>query len=105
MAWAEFVLDFNQKFFNLMSMSAQQSEFLNLKQCSMTVAAVVKKFDQFTRLCPYLVPIEEQRTKRMLEIFRPNIALTIESEGDQPTTMVDCFERAYRAKHLLNQLK
>ena len=41
----------------------------------------------------------------MLEMFPPNISLTIESGGDQPTTTTDCVERAYMDKHRLNQLK
>lgn len=44
----------------------------------------------------------------MLEMFRPDIALAIESGGDQPTTTItttNCIERAFRAEHHLNQLK
>lgn len=70
----------------------------------MTVVATVKKFE-LARLCPYLVPMKEQRVKRMLEMFRPNIALAIESGGDQPKTTTDCIERAFRVEHCLNQLK
>ncbi|KAL5559193.1 hypothetical protein UlMin_035404 [Ulmus minor] len=105
MTWAEFVEEFNRKFFNPTAMSAQEAEFLTLKQDGMTVAATVKKFEQLARLCPYLVPTEEQRVKRMLEVFRPDISLAIESSGGQPATTVDCIEKAYRAEHRLNQLK
>ena len=48
----------------------------------MMVAEVVKKFERLAKLCHYLVPTEEQRIKRMLEMFRPNIALAIESGED-----------------------
>ena len=41
----------------------------------------------------------------MLEMFQPDISLAIESGGDQPTTITDCIEHAYRAEHCLNQLK
>ena len=105
MTWAEFVEEFNRKFFNPTAMSAQQTEFLALKQDGMTVAAAVKKFEQLARLCPYLVPTEDQRVRRMLEMFRPDISLAIESGGGQPATTVDCIEKAYRAEHRLNQLK
>ncbi|KAL5557083.1 hypothetical protein UlMin_039319 [Ulmus minor] len=105
MTWAEFVEEFNRKFFNPTAMSVQQMEFLTLKQDGMTVAATVKKFEQLARLCPYLVPTEEQRVKRMLEVFRPDISLAIESGGGQPATTADCIEKAYRAEHRLNQLR
>ena len=102
MTWAEFIEEFNQKFFNLTAMSTQQTEFLNFKQDGLKVATAVKKFEQLARLCPYLVPTEEQRTKRMLEMFQPDIALAIESAGDQPTTTTDCIERAFREEYRLN---
>ncbi|KAL5578787.1 hypothetical protein UlMin_011229 [Ulmus minor] len=66
------------KFFNPTALSAQQTEFLNFKQENMTVANAVRKFERLAKLCPYLVPTEEQRVKRMLEMLRPDISL---SEG------------------------
>ena len=69
MLWADFVYEFNKKFFNPIALSAQQTEFLNFKQDNMTVAEAVKKFERLVKLCPYLVPTEEQRTKKMLEMF------------------------------------
>ena len=41
----------------------------------------------------------------MLEMFRPDISLSVEGGSDPPTTTTDCVERAYRAEHRLNQLK
>ncbi|KAL5560395.1 hypothetical protein UlMin_036606 [Ulmus minor] len=76
MSWADFVFEFNKK-----------------------------KFECLAKLCPYLVPTEEQRVKRMLEMFRPDISLSVEGGSDPPTTTTDCVERAYRAEHRLNQLK
>ena len=105
MSWEDFVYTFNKKFFNSMALSAQQTEFLNFKHDNMTVAEAVRKFERLSKLCPYLVPTEEQWVKRMLEMFRPDISLIIESGGDQPTITTNCVERAYRAKHRLNQLK
>ena len=49
--------------------------------------------------------MEEKRVRRILDILRPDITLTIESGGDQPTTTTDCVEHAYRAEQCLNQLK
>ncbi|KAL5550718.1 hypothetical protein UlMin_000894 [Ulmus minor] len=105
MSWADFVYEFNKKFFNPTALSAQQTEFLNFKQENMTVADAVRQFERLAKLCPYLVPTEEQRVKRMLEMFRPDISLSVEGGSDPPTTTTDCVERAYRAEHRLNQLK
>ncbi|KAL5573275.1 hypothetical protein UlMin_022872 [Ulmus minor] len=105
MTWADFVYEFNKNFFNLTALSAQLTEFLNFKQDNLTVAEVVRKFERLAKLCPYLVPTEEQWAKRMLEMFRPDISLSVEGGGDPPTTTTDCVERAYRDEHRLNQLK
>ena len=58
MSWNDFVVEFNTKFFNMRAMNAQQRDFNNLKQGSMTVTEAVTKFNQLARLCPHLVPTE-----------------------------------------------
>ncbi|KAL5565101.1 hypothetical protein UlMin_028265 [Ulmus minor] len=83
----------------------RETEFLNFKQENMIVADAVRKFERLAKLCPYLVPTEEHRVKRMLEMFRPDISLSVEGGSDPPTTTTDCVEHAYRAEHRLNQLK
>ena len=95
MTWANFVYEFNKKFFNPTALSAQQTEFLNFKQDNMTVAEAVRKFERLAKLCPYLIPTEEQQVKWMLEMFRPDISLSIEGGGDPPTTTTNCVERTY----------
>ncbi|KAL5577633.1 hypothetical protein UlMin_019332 [Ulmus minor] len=105
MTWEDFKAEFNRKFYNPIAMQEQQTEFLTLKQGKMTVAEAVRKFEQLARLCPYLIPTEEQRTRRMLDMFRPKISLALESGGVPPTTVADCVERAYRAEHRLMQVR
>ena len=70
----DFKTEFNRKFYNPTAMSAQQIKFLN-QQGNMTVAEAVKKFEQLARLYLYLVLTKEQRTQRMLEMFKPEISL------------------------------
>ena len=41
----------------------------------------------------------------MLEMFRPDITLAIESRGVQPITTTYCVERAFKAEPCVNQLK
>ena len=62
--------------------SAQRTEFLTLQQGEMTVVEAIRKFEWLPKLCPYLVSTEEQRTKWMLEMFRLDITLAIESVGN-----------------------
>ena len=95
MTWEDFKTKFNRMFYNPTAISGQQTKFLNLKQGNMTVAKVVKKFEQLAKPCTYLVLTEEQRARRMLEMFKPEISLAIQSASGQPTTTTKCIERAY----------
>ena len=104
MTWVEFVIEFNQKYFNPEYMRTQQTEFLNLKQEQMTVTEAVRKFERLERLCPFLKLGEGERIRRMLEMFRPDIAIFVET-CRQPATVTECYERALRAEFRLNQMK
>ncbi|KAL5575507.1 hypothetical protein UlMin_017206 [Ulmus minor] len=101
----EFVREFNQKYYNQAAMRAKQKEFLNLKQGNMTVIEAVTKFEQLARLCPSLVATEEERTRKMMDMFFPDIALAIESGGSPPVSVEECVERALRVEYRLAQLK
>ena len=48
MTWAEFIREFNKKYYNSAILRAQQDEFLNLKHGTMTVIEVVNKFEQLS---------------------------------------------------------
>ncbi|KAL5540899.1 hypothetical protein UlMin_043291 [Ulmus minor] len=71
MTWADFVSEFNQKYYNSAILRAQQDEFMNLKQGSMTVIEAVNKFEQLSRVCPHMLRTEEDRLKRMMDIAPP----------------------------------
>ena len=105
MSWNDFVVEFNTKFFNMRVMNAQQRDFNTLKQGSMTVTEAVTKFNQLARLCPHLVPTEEERVRRMMEMFKPELSMTIDSKNQPPVTVADCVERSMRAEYRLAQVK
>ncbi|KAL5546726.1 hypothetical protein UlMin_006413 [Ulmus minor] len=60
MSWAEFVREFKQKYYNSAILRAQQDEFMNLKQGSMTVIEAVNKFEHLSRL---MAQVKEERNK------------------------------------------
>ncbi|KAL5583320.1 hypothetical protein UlMin_015762 [Ulmus minor] len=105
MSWNDFVGEFNHKYYNPTALRAQQNEFLNLKQGSMTVMEAVRKFEQLARLCPFLANTEEERLRRMMDMFCPDIALAIESGGGPPTTVADCVDRAIWVEYRLEKLR
>ena len=99
MTWADFVREFNQKYYNFAILRAQRDEFLNLKQGTMIIIEAVNKFKQLSRLCPFMVRTEQERLRRMMDMFRPDIALAIESDGSQPNTVAKCVERVVRIEY------
>nr|GMN19706.1 hypothetical protein TIFTF001_048653 [Ficus carica] len=74
MSWQDFVAEFRTMYYNREVLAVQQDEFANLKQGTMTVMEAVKKFEQLARLCPELVPNETEKVRRMLKMFRTDIA-------------------------------
>ena len=105
MSWDDFIEEFISKYFNMCAMNTQQKEFTELKQGTMTVTVAVRKFNQLARLCPHLVPTESERVRRMMGMFRPELALAIDSGSHPPSTVADCLERAMRAEYHLVQVK
>ena len=71
----------------------------------MTISKAMDKFNRLARLCPDMVKTEEDRVRRMMEMFRPELALNIDSGSSPPTTVADCLSRAIRAEYRLNQVK
>lgn len=71
----------------------------------MAVSETVTKFIQLVRLCPSLVPKEEERVKRLMDVLRLEIALAIDNVSKSPTTMVDCIARAIRTKYRQAHMK
>ena len=67
----------------------------------MTVIEAIKKFERLERLCLFLKLDEEERIRKMLEMFHPDITIFVET-GGQHTTVAKFIERALRAKFMLN---
>ncbi|GMN75112.1 hypothetical protein TIFTF001_052565 [Ficus carica] len=86
-------------------MKAWQNEFNNIKQGSMSFTDVVHKFDQHARFYPHLVPIEDERIRRMLDMFCPKIAVVTDSGEQQPTTVAEYVRRALHAEYCLAKAK
>ena len=69
----------------------------------MSVTDAVCKFDQLAKLCPHLVPTEDERIRWMLYMFHPKIAIMIDSGEKPPTTVVEYLEKALHTKYRLAQ--
>ncbi|GMN74127.1 hypothetical protein TIFTF001_053119 [Ficus carica] len=91
MSWQDFVAEFRTMYYNREILAAQQDEFTSLKQGTMTVLEAVleavKKFEQLARLCPELVPNETEKVRRMMKMFRRDIAKQVNAGSSPPTLL------------------
>ena len=92
-------------YYNQEVLANQHDEFTNLQQGSMTVMEVVQRFDQLARLCPELVRTETERVRRLMRIFRTDIAVQVSAGNSPPITVSDCVSRALRAEYWINRDK
>ncbi|KAL5537990.1 hypothetical protein UlMin_046171 [Ulmus minor] len=79
-------------------------EFNNLQQGNLSVDEVVRQFDQLARFCPHLVSTDNDRTRRLISVFRPEIANTVDAGTSGPQSYADCIERAQRAEYHLSKV-
>ncbi|GMN66968.1 hypothetical protein TIFTF001_036032 [Ficus carica] len=92
-------------YYNREILAAQQNEFNSMRQGSMTVIEAVKKFEQLARLCPELIPNEIEKVRRMMKMFRADIAKQASVGSSPPTLVSDCISHAIRAEYWINHDK
>ncbi|GMN67655.1 hypothetical protein TIFTF001_036718 [Ficus carica] len=92
-------------YYNKEILAVQQDEFNNFKQGSMTVLEAAKKYEQLARLCSELVPNEIEKVKRMMKMFRTNIAKQVSADSSPPTLVSDCISRVIIAEYWINKDK
>ncbi|GMN66860.1 hypothetical protein TIFTF001_035922 [Ficus carica] len=105
MTWEDFVEEFKEKYFNTEITEAQQDEFNKFRQGNLSVAEAVKKFEQLARLCPHLISSERDKVRRMMRMFRSDLAVVISSGPHPPLTVAECVSRAIRAEYWVGQNK
>ncbi|GMN22346.1 hypothetical protein TIFTF001_048981 [Ficus carica] len=80
-------------------------EFNNFRQGNQSVTEAVKRFNQLARLCPHMVPNEQERLRRMIGMLIPEIAVIVDSGTAPSTITVECVKCALRAEYHLNKQK
>ncbi|GMN26151.1 hypothetical protein TIFTF001_049270 [Ficus carica] len=92
-------------YYNAEILAVQQDEFTSLQQGSMTVMEAVQKFEQLARMYPELVQTEKEKVRRMMKMFRTDIAKQVSAGDNLPTLVSDCASRAIRAEYWINRDK
>ncbi|KAL5563846.1 hypothetical protein UlMin_033593 [Ulmus minor] len=98
LTWNEFVVIFNEKYYNATVIAGKTNEFNTIQQGSLSVVEAVAKFEELARFCPILIPDENERIRRMILMFRPEIARFIEAGNGAPNTVGETIERALRGE-------
>ena len=71
----------------------------------MTVIDAIDRFNRLARLCPSMVANEENRVRRMMEMFKPELVFNIDSGSSPPTMAANYLSRAIRAEYHLGQVQ
>lgn len=94
MTWKDFLQEFNEYYFNMSVTRKYYNEFNNFRQGGLSVNEVVNQFNRLARLCPTMVPTEEEQLKRMIVMLIPEIALIVDNGITPPTTTAECVKGA-----------
>ena len=103
MTWEDFIQEFNEQYFDLSVTKEHYDEFNNFHQGNLSVTESIKRLNQLARLCPHMVPNEEERLKRMIGMMRPEIEVIVDGGTAPPTTTAEYVKCALHAKYHLNK--
>ncbi|KAL3617349.1 hypothetical protein CASFOL_038762 [Castilleja foliolosa] len=80
--WENFKTAMNDKYFPQSYTDQKESEFLHLKQGSMTVTEYERKFNELSRFASHLVNTDARRSARFQRGLQPDIARILASHVD-----------------------
>ncbi|KAL5562781.1 hypothetical protein UlMin_032528 [Ulmus minor] len=66
LTWNEFVVIFNEKYYNATVIAGKTNEFNTIQQGSLSIVEAVAKFEELARFFPILIPDEKERIRRMI---------------------------------------
>ena len=101
--WANFFLEFEDKFIPKVERERREDEFRNLKQGSLTVEQYEIKFSRLSKYAPKLVDTEESRIRCFWLGLDLDIQRTLVSTKYE--TYADLVEYAQRAETVLGKVK
>ncbi|XP_028126742.1 uncharacterized protein LOC114323362 [Camellia sinensis] len=94
--WAKFLEVFYEKYFPESLREQKASEFLHLRQGTMSVTEYESKFTQLTRFAPYVIPTEAQKVRK----FEAGLEAEIKDRLEvlKLPTYAEVVDRAYIAE-------
>ncbi|XP_062113219.1 uncharacterized protein LOC133824352 [Humulus lupulus] len=86
MTWADFEVDFNEKYYNSAILTAKMNEFSRFYQVNLSLAEYARKFDRLAKFSPEMVPTETIRVVRFMEGLKPELARDVDMGHTGPMT-------------------
>ena len=96
MAWAEFLIEFNSKYYSEVVINNKEVGFTRLQQESMSVLEYVRQFDQLLRYASDMVQTEMSKVQRFLSRLSPGLARLVDTRRDGLELYVDAVRRTIR---------
>ena len=96
MTWAEFLREFNFKYYSQAVINIKVAEFTTLQQGNLSVIEYVRQFDQLSRYAPDMIQTETSKVWRFLSGLRPGLAGLVDTGRDGPESYADAVRRAIR---------
>ena len=96
MTSAEFLIEFNSKYYSQTIMNSKVAEFTSLQQWSMSVLEYVQQFDQLSRYAPDMVLTETSKVWRFLSGLCFGLARLVDTERDGPESYADAVGHMIR---------
>ena len=87
--WAEFLIEFNSKYYSQAVINSNVEEFTRLQQGNMYVLEYVGQFDQLLRYAPDMVQTKTSKVWRFLSGLRPSLAGLVDTGRDARESYID----------------
>ncbi|XP_071925688.1 uncharacterized protein [Coffea arabica] len=101
--WANFMTEFNAKFFPPLIQEKKEDEFIRFRQGTQTVAEYESHFTRLSKFAPELIITEQRRIRRFIQ------GLNVEIQKDlavaQLSTFSDAVEKAQRVEDARLQVR
>ena len=78
MTWANFLKEFNNKYYNVSILAAKVTEFSNLKQRNLLVIEYIRKFDRLARYALDMVSTNTARVNHFLDGLELELARDVD---------------------------
>ena len=96
MVWAEFLREFNSKYYSQAVINCKVVEFTRLQEGNLSVLEYVRQFDQLSRYALDMIQTEMSKVWRFLSGLRPSLAGLVETGINGPELYADAVRHAIR---------